>query len=60
MTSTPTEGMTPHQQRAAHARAVRIRRADEKYADRLRGHGWQCVAPEDVDPAEDGTGRGDR
>lgn len=38
--------LTPGQRRTARATAVLIRKTDDRYAERLRSHGWVCLPPE--------------
>lgn len=39
--------------RTAKATATLIRKTDEKYATRLRDHGWTVIPPERAVPAEE-------
>lgn len=46
LTPTSVLELTPGQLRTARATAVLIRKTDERYAERLRSHGWVCLPPE--------------
>lgn len=38
----------PIKPNTAAATAARVRKAQEKWADRLRADGWICISPEDA------------
>jgi hypothetical protein len=46
-----TTELTPGQRRIAKAQTKRLRAADEKLAEKLRGRGWTVIAPEDMGAA---------